>query len=225
MSIHKEIRIYHNIPHKKYRWISYVSFFNISFISVNLFFIATPKLLRERTSAIKDMYLKKEVIDPDNPDGEPIIEYELDPNYDDTGIFKKIFQSFRRDIFTLENFTNNFKERPYYCSGLLTSSILVGVAFTMYARRMVHTITLLPANRVRLQFFNPLPIGKPITRVVHLRDISCQQDRNSKHNYSILRLKGSWGYHLVHKTEGEFLHPKLYDKYLGYQRSWAIKDK
>lgn len=82
-------------------------------------------------------------------------------------------------------------------------------------------ITLLPHGRVKFDFFSPLGVGRPPSIELPLKDVSCVQTRESSGNFSILKLRGIIGYHLVSKKEGEFLEPRLYDEHLGYSRSWA----
>lgn len=130
---------------------------------------------------------------------------------------------FSKDIFEWANVTS-LLNRPLYCISVFTGCGLITSAFMIYSRRMVHKITLLPNDRVRFAFFNPNPFAGPITMEIPIRNVSCTQGRDSKHNYTILRLKGYWGYHLVHKVEGKFLEPELFDKNLNYMRAWAEKE-
>lgn len=221
MPINKEILIYHNIPYSKYRWISYITLTQATFLFINLFLIATPKLIEERRRAMSNYYIKVKVEDDDEYSHLMDERYVPNPDYKPLTLQERIIKTLKSDIFTLSNLAQNFKERPFYCSGIVIASTSVGAACTFYARRMVHQITLLPGDRVRMDFFNPFPWGKPIAKTIPLKDVSCQLGRKSSKSYSILRLRNHWGYHLVHKKEGEFLEPKLYDRYLGYSRSWS----
>lgn len=211
------------MPPSKYRWISYFSIFQMSVLSFNLFFLATPKLIEERDEAIKNKYRKRQIKQEEIGTETEIQQWELNPDYNPDTLWQRMKKSFSKDIFTWKNIKNNAMERPLTCAGLLGSSGLVFAAFGFYAHRMVHRIILLPNERVRFQFFNALPLGKPNTLELNLSDISCNAGRKSNFNYSTLRLRDRWGYFLVHKSEGEFLEPKLYDKYLGYERSWAVR--
>lgn len=219
MTIEKEVLVYCSLPFKKYRWISYMSVIQIGFLALNTVILPTPRLLKERQEAVKNRLKKKEKSD----DSVVWDEYEPNPDYDPSTVWEKIKRLNHKDLFAPSNILKNIVERPYLTLGLLGVSALMTSAFVMYAHRMAHLITLLPNERVRFSSFSAFAIGKPPTIELPVRDVSCVQGRKSKHNYSILKLRGYWGYHLVHKSEGQFLEPKLYDKYLGYERSWAKK--
>lgn len=226
INIKKPVVVYASLPFKKYRWISYVSFIQVGFLVVNLWFLPTSRLVAERNEALANRVIKKKKSDDlTNNQNSSSDEWEdelvINPDYDPATVFERFKRLDYKELFTIRNVINNITERPLISLGLVASSVLISSSFWIYARRTLHMITLLPNERVRLSFFSPM--GKPPSIELPLRDISCVQSRQSKHNYSILKLRGRLGFHLVHKAEGQFLEPKLYDKYLGYERSWAKK--
>lgn len=224
--VSKEILVYKNVPVTKYRWISYFALFHTGIMSLNLFFLATPKLLEERNDAIKNKYRPREMKPEEEANPELIPDkWELNPDYVPDTIVTKLKNAFRKEIFTFENFKNNLTERPYLAATMLGSTALIMGLFSFYSRRMIHRLILLPDDKVRIELFNAMPIGKPLAKEIALTDISCKAGRKSNHNYSLLQIRDTWGFFLVHKTEGEFVEPKLFDKYLGFERSWAVKPK
>lgn len=223
MEINKEILIYRSIPYTKYRWIGYMSAVQFGFLSMNLFFLPTSRLIRERREALENRIIRRQKEDDERNHDPNVIEDEFIPNpdYDPSSLLERFKKLNIQDLFTLENLKNNISENPYLSIGLLSASIAITTAFTTFARRTIHTITLLPYERVRLTFFTPFCHGQPPALESSLRNISCVAPRTSPHNYAILKLKGYRGYHLISKKEGEFLQPKLFDNHLGYSRSWA----
>lgn len=221
MVINKEILVYANLPYKKYRWISYISVIQVGFIALNLFVLPTRRLVQERQEALKNRVRRKEIKEK-SQDGY-VDEFEINPDYDDATVFQRLKRLNYRDLFTLKNVSQNISDRPLFSAGVVLSMGMVSAAFFTYARRIIHKVTLLPNERVRLAFFSAFALGKPKTLELPLHNISCVSSRHSKHNYAILKIKNYLGYHLIQKTEGQFLQPKLYDKYLGFERSWAKK--
>lgn len=192
----------------------------LGFIVLNIFVMPTTRLIRERQEALANRVIKKERKKEEDDLNEFPIDYELNPDYDPATFFQRLRRLKFSEIFSLRNVKENFQERPFLSLGLLSAGVLVSSAFFVFARRTVHMITLIPGERVRFAFFSPT-FSQPPTIELPLREVSCVSGRKSKFVYSILKLKNYRGYHLVHKTEGEFLEPKMYDKYLGYKRSWA----
>lgn len=217
--IDKDIIIYANLPAKKYRWISYITLTQIGFLALNLFVLPTKKLLREREEALANKAIKIEKEQDSTSDGfQP--RYKLNPDYDPATLFQRLKRMSYNELFTINNVKENLQDRPLISLGIIGVASLITSAFFLYAHRTVHMITLMPGGRVRFAFFSPI-FSRPPTLELPLRDVSCVQGRKSKNNYSILKLRKYWGYHLVHKAEGQFLEPKMYDKYLGYKRAWA----
>lgn len=219
MVIEKETLIYVSLPYKKYRWLSYLSLIQVGFIGINFFVLPTPKLIEERREALRNKVRRKEKIE--KPLDEYEDEFEVNPDYDGATVFQRLRRLDYREVFTLKNVVQNISERPFLSAGVLVSMGLVTTAFCLYAQRIVHMVTLLPNDRVRLAFHSAFAIGKPKSLELPLQHLSCVAPRQSKHNYAILKIKNKYGYHLVHKAEGHFLEPKLFDKYLGFERSWA----
>lgn len=201
-----------------------MSFMQIGFLTLNLLFLPTSRLLRERQEALENRLRRKQRDENETKSPYSIEdEFELNPDYDPATVWQRIKRLDYKQVFSIGNVVDNIKERPFLTLGILGSSALITSALVIYAHRMAHMITLLPNDRVRFSSFSVLAIGEPPTIEIPLRNVSCIQGRKSKNNYSILKFKGYKGYHLVHKSEGQFIEPKLYDKYLGYQRSWAQK--
>lgn len=227
--IDQEILIYQSLPYKKHRWIGYASVFHMGFLALNALVLPTPRLIRERTEALHNRVKKKQqpkIIDDEAStlnNSEYIEEYEPNPEYDPATVWQRLRRLAWREIFNPNNIKENFLERPAVSIGFLGVSALVCSAYLLYARRSIHKIFLLPNGRARLNFFSPFAIGKPPSLDIPLDNISCVTNRKSKVNYAILKIKGYWGYHLVHKVDGDFLEPKLYDQYLGFERSWAAR--
>lgn len=192
----------------------------IGFLAVNIFVMPTSRLLKERQEALSNRVIKRERKKEEEDPNEFPIEYELNPDYDSATFFQRLRRLKYSEIFSFKNVKENMQEQPILTLGLFSAATLVSSAFFMYARRTVHMITILPGERVRFAFFSPT-FSKPPTIELPLREVSCVSGRKSKYQYSILKLRNYRGYHLVHKTEGQFIDPKMYDKYLGYKRSWA----
>lgn len=224
MTINKEILIYHNLPYKKYRWISYISIIQVGFIGFNLIVLPTPKLMQERQDASKSKIKKKPIESLDQTKPEEIFEqYESNSDYDSSTLFQKFKDLSWKELLSFRNISDNVTQRPLLSSALLAASILVSSGFCLYARRNIHKVYLLPGDRVRFHLFSAFAIGKPPRLEVPLQNVSCVHDRKSANNYSILKIKGYQGYHLIHKSEGQFLEPKLYDKYVAFSRPWFTK--
>lgn len=216
MGINKEILIYQNLPFKKYRWISYLSAIQLGFLLTNILLIPPEKLKKERREA---QAKHKEKMSNKGPSDEFQSESVSDP--ENFAIIEKIKKLTTGDLFSLQNFFDNVRDNPYLSIGLMSASAVMFGALNVYARRTIHTITLLPSERVRLTFFTPTCVGKAPSLDIPITKISCVSPRTTPNNYSILKLQGYIGYHLVSKKEGEFVEPVLYDQYLGYSRSWA----
>lgn len=123
----------------------------------------------------------------------------------------------------LKNAINIFKGQQkyhYYCLG---GSAIVWFIFMSIARRTAYRITILPNKQLRFESFPPLGVGRPPYVELPLKDVSCVEGRKSQTNYAILKFNGRAFYHLIDKKDGHFLEPKLYDKYLGYQKAWLKK--
>lgn len=221
MVIDKEILVYVSLPYKKYRWISYISVVQVGFIALNLFVLPTRRLIQERQEALKNRVRRKEIKEQ-SQDGY-VDEFEINPDYDNATFFQRLKRLNYRDLFTIQNLSQNMSDRPLFSAGAILSMGLVSTAFCIYASRIIHKVTLLPNDRVKLAFFSAFAVGKPRTLELPLHYISCVSPRKSKHNYAILKIKNHLGYHVIQKSEGQFLEPKLYDKYLGFERSWAKK--
>lgn len=216
--IDKEIIVYASQPFKKYRWISYLSVIQVGFLTLNLFVLPTNKLIEQRVNAIKNKVRKKQSTEKSDTS---LDEYEPNPDYDSSTLVERLKKLNYRELFTVRSIYNNVTERPLLSASAVTASILITTALFTYARRIVHMIVLLPNERVRIFCFSAFAFGKPKAIELPASHISCVSPRKSPHNYSIIKLKNHYGFHLVNKTEGHFLEPKLYDKYLGFQRSWA----
>lgn len=221
MTIEKETLVYVSLPYKKYRWISYLSVVQVGFIAINFFVLPTSRLIRERSEALQNRVRRKEKKEV-STDGY-VEKFEINPDYDGATVLQRLKGLDYREVFTIHNVVQNIGERPLLSAGIFVSMGLVTTAFCIYARRILHMITLLPNDRVRLAFHSAFAIGKPKSVELPLHHVSCVAPRQSKHNYAILKIKNNYGFHLIHKAEGKFLEPKLYDKYLGFERSWAKK--
>lgn len=214
MTIEREILIYNSLPFKKYRWLSYMSAFQVGFLLLNLVVQPTPALVEDHRRASNEGKSEKKPKES-GPKSKSSINK--------TALWQQL-QDFNYDeVFSVKNLVTNIRERPYFSVCTLAASVLMTSAATLYAHRMAHAITLLPKDRVRFSYFSILGVGKPPYVEMPLRDVSCVLGRQTDKNYSILKFKGYIGYHLVHKSEGLFLNPKLYDKHLGYERAWASR--
>lgn len=208
MGIAREIVVYSCQPHNKYRWISYVTIGQLSFIVVNLFVLPTPELVAKRQA-------KK--ISVSNDGG-------LNQSQNSLGLRQKLAELNYGEIFSTSNIVSNLTGRPYFSFGLIFASGLITMGLIMRARRSIHMMTLLPEDKVRISTFSPIAMGKPPTIEIPLSHLSCLQPRESGNkNYSMLKIKGRVGVHLLDKAEGVFHEPKLFDQYLGYARSWASR--
>lgn len=201
MPIHKDVIIYKLEPLKKFRWISYLTLGQALIVGVNIIFL--PKERDKQTLKAPAKQQSEFVAD------------------DTVLAVKNSTGDCMNDLLSWNNIKDNFKTRPVICWSMITTSILISLGLTIYARRTAHMITLLPGNRVRFSSFSPLGSGSPPVVELPLTDVSCVSGRMSQ-NYSILKFRGYFGYHLVN-TEGKFVHPKLYDENLGYKRSWLDK--
>lgn len=220
MSIDKETVVYANLPATKFRWISYVTLAQVGFIALNLFLMPTKRLIRERQEALANKTKEEGQDSLSSDDSKPKNEPKLDTDTDSTTLLQKLKNMNYAELFSISNVKENFQDRPLVCLGIIGAASLISTGYFFYAIRTVHMVTLLPGERVRFAFFSPV-FSRPSTLELPLRDVSCVQGRKSNSNYSILKLRNFRGYHLVHKTEGQFVDPKAYDKYLGYQRAWA----
>lgn len=222
MDIVKETVIYSNTPFKKFRWVSYYSMVYVSLIAINFVFLPLPHILKEHVESMTDRYKKRK-----SDEEEPVERFDLEhmyqpnPQSDNRTLTQRIKDLNFTEVWTGKYLVMNLKEKPLLVAFALSAGILVPSLFSLYLRRVVHMITLLPNNKVRFEFFSPMAFAKPPKLEVPLNMVSCQSSRNTDKRYSILKIKGYRGFHLVSKTEGKFHHPDLYDHYLGYARSWA----
>lgn len=223
-NITKETLIYHNKRLAKYRLVSYLCIAYGAITSLNLFFLATPRLVKERKESIRNKYIRRQ-IPPEEEDTEAaIIQWIPNPDYQSVSVSERIKASLEKDIFTFANFKNNLLDSPFLAFTLIGAGCLVFGGCGFYIRRLVHQIILLPDNQVKFKVFNPLPFGQPPEIKLPLTDISCRTHRNTpNNNYSVLKVKDKVSYYFVHNKEGTFLKPELYDTHLGYTRSWATK--
>lgn len=216
-----ETVLYISEPFKKYRWVSYYSLFMALAFSMTTVFLPTPSLIEERQQSLLNKVRRKERKENDREEPtEQIEEFEPNPDYDPATIGERLKRLNYRDLLSFSSIYQNVSERPYTTLALFGACSLVSGAFSFYARRTVYKLALLPNERVRFSFFSPLAFGKPPSLEVPLRHVSCVASRQSPHNYSILKIKGYKFYFLVHKAEGIFLEPKLYDQNLGFARNW-----
>lgn len=200
----KELVIYYSRPYTKYRWVSYYSSIYFAFISIGLFLKPMGPKRESKKRQMRDEFSDPGPIEMPQP---AIVTIE------------NTISSFKQDL-SLKNLYLNFKYDPLISSITLFAAISLPAIFVFYVRRMVHEIALLPQGRVRFSIFSPFPLTKPTTFDIPVKDISCVTHRTSDSNYSVLKLRGFIAYHLVHKGEGTITQPQLYDKYLGYQRTW-----
>lgn len=215
MAIERELLIYASLPYKKFRWVSYLSLMQVGFVGINLMVLPNTSLIQKQNKPIEE---QKQV----DQDVERNINGNQKQQQQNRGIINRLTDpNSYKGLVSLETTIDNIKENPLLTTTMITCSTLIVSAVFFYAKRSIHTITLLPNEKVKFQFFSPFAMREPSTLVLPLRNVSCKSARKSKQNYSILKLKGYRGYHLVHKAEGYFLEPKLYDKYLGYERSWS----
>lgn len=210
MIINKEVLVYSSQPFTKYRWIGFMSTIQIGFVLLSVSLMPTQKLIDERRLASERN--KKEEVECSLSNRSSSQDY--------VSLWEKLKRAQYNEIITYNNVRDNMVDRPYIFFGLIGASIAISSAFFIYARRIAHKITLLPKDRIRFESFTPFAIGAPPKTELPLRNVSCVSGRRSQTNYSILKFKGYRGYHLVHKTDGRFLEPKLYDEYLGFKRSW-----
>jgi hypothetical protein len=218
MSLSKEIVIYINQPYSKFRWLGVISTVQIGFVMLNFILMPTNKLIEQRAEALKNRVIKKKVEETEGI----LDEYEPNPDYDPATVFQRLKRLDYGELFSPKNAIDNMVSRPILSTVAVGASLLISFALHIYCRRMAHIITLLPNERVRFTSFSPFALSKPPSIEVPLTNISCVQGRKAPTNYSILKIKGYYGYHLVQKQDGKFLEPKLYDQNLGYSRSWAV---
>lgn len=210
----KDTLIYINNPFKKFRWFSYVALGQIGFVTLNLALWPNEKLVYERDKVLQDREKRKltgKALEGDQVESRSIFEGLKSFEYS--------------TLFTLRSIYENVKERPKSAFAMLSVTAFMTTASWFMTKRSIHMIKLLPNDRVEFSLFSMLALGKPPTLVVPLREVSCRTGRKGKTNYSILKIKGYSGYHLVHKPDGIFLEPKLYDKHLGYSRNWAQESR
>lgn len=214
----KDILLYISEPYKRFRWISVVSVIQVGFALVSVLVMPTQKIIDERQEARAKF---KEKTERPNQQSRDVPSKEVaEIQEDQTTLWARVKQFDYGDIFSIHNVKENLAGRPYLSIGILGATSVISFALHMYARRVAHRVSLLPNERIRFESFSPLALGKPPSIEVPARDISCVSGRKSANNYAILKLRNYWGYHLIHKTEGTFLQPKLYDEHLGYKRSW-----
>lgn len=218
MSPSQEIVLYVNQPFKKFRWLGFLSVVQVGFVMLNFILMPTPKLIEERAEALRNRVRKKKVEGSE----QVIDEYEPNPDYDPATVSQRLKRLSYGELFSPKNIVDNLVSRPVLSSVAFGSAFLISSASYLYCRRMAHIITLLPNERIRFTSFSPHAFGKPPSIEVPLENISCVTGRKSATNYSILKFKGYYGYHLVQKRDGQFVEPKLYDQHLGYSRSWAL---
>lgn len=216
----KEIVLYANLPYNKYRWYGYISAAQVGFVLFSLIVMPTPRIIEERKIA-SDRRDKRRDVNP----GEQSLERTNEPvaakaRHETATLWQRLRRFDYSELLSPGNFKENIVDRPYLSVGMLGATSLISFAFYIYTHRIAHVITLLPNQRVRFESFSAFAFGRPRSVELSVRDVSCVVGRKSPNNYSILKFKGYRGYHLVHKTEGIFLEPKLYDEYLGYERSW-----
>lgn len=212
MFISREIVLYASLPAKKYRWITYLTIPITGLAGLNLFLIPTKELMEKHDEIIAKRALEAK---KNKEEGSSNLDTSR-------GTLPQRLQrvDFRK-MFSLKTIWNNIQDKPRDCAIMILTGIVFPSMGFLYTRRILHIITLLPGERVRFTFF-PLAHRPPSTLELSIRDVSCRQSRQSKHNYSILKLKNRWGYYLVHKNDGQFLEPKLYDNHLGYKRAWDV---
>jgi len=219
MTVDKEVLIYRSTPYKKYRWISYITVLQVGLIITNTLFMPTKKYRTERKEAEARKVGRKKR-DPSETDAQDQLMEETKPK---SGTLLEQVQKVETNLVSLQNLIDNAKERPKTLAVLLGGSILMATALIFFARRSIHMITLLPKDRVKFSVFSPLAFSEPPTMTMALRDVSCRSPRDLSKNYSILKLRGYKGFHLVSTKDGEFLEPELYDEHVGVSRGWDTK--
>lgn len=228
--ITSDVLIYINQPYRQFRVFGLLAVTYTAFMGVNFIVSPTKEMLALRERSIREQKEKLKKVREEELNSETEFQTEfvdMRPRSIPTPEEKLPFHK-RLDwkgTFDKKNMIQNFKDRPYLNGGLLLASVAIVVGFLVYPRRQIHSITLLAGgDKVRFTLFSPWALKKPSELVLPLKDVSCVSGRDSKRTFSILKLRGYKMYHLVSLGgKAEFLQPQLYDKYLGYSRSWANK--
>lgn len=210
LPINKETLLYCSAPYKKYRLMGFSVVLQVSVVLANILLMPSKKLLAQHEEARKKRAR------------EPTPAEELDAKVvKSLGLVQRILNLDYKEIFDPANIYENIKGRPYICLPLIGFSLAYTGLVIIYTRRVAHMISLLPTGHVRFSSFTPFGFRKSPSVVVPVRDISCVTPRQADTNFAVIKIRGYRGTHLVHKSEGQFLEPKLFDEYLGQTRSWA----
>lgn len=217
-SVAKPTVIYQNIPYKKFRWIVWFSLAQSCIIGTSLCIKlsgvdAEKKKRVERSQQFSKISYNEQESDKKSENSEPSLLSQIINE-------KKSLIDLGKAKISFTNAKDNFIYKPFSSMAILCAGISCIVPFLYYARRSIHRITLLPNDRVLLEYFSPLALSKPKSLELPLKYVSCKVTRKSSGNYVILKLKDHVGYHLVHKSLGSFSEPKLFDMFMSHERVW-----
>lgn len=219
LPINKETLLYYNSPYKKYRWMGIINVVQIAFAVANVAFMPSNKLIQEHREAMERRVRKVTKPSDQNP-SEMVEEFELNPEVEPLSLFQRMLRMDFSELLSPNNIYETAKDRPAFFFPVVGFSIIYTALTFLYTRRMAHKVSLLPTGHVKFSSFSPFAVKPPPTIVVPVRDVSCVTPRQSETNYIVIKIKGYRAGHLIHKTEGHLLEPRLFDEYLGQRRSW-----
>lgn len=209
--IQKETLLYCNVPYKKYRLLGFSAVLQVGFVTINLLMMPSKKLMEQHEEAKKNRALRE-------PTNEELFNAEVVKSLT---FMQRIARLDYREILDPMNVYENLTGRPWISIPLIGFSLAYTSLCISYTRRVAHMISLLPNGYVRFSSFTPFGFKKSPSILVAVRDVSCVTPRQAATNYAVIKIRGYRGTHLIHKTHGQFLEPKLFDEYLGQTRSWA----
>lgn len=239
--ITKDVVLYQHYPRTKYQWTGLISLVTGGCCVLYTFAMPTQSQVdearrkrsnenatdkpqskkleappQERTKTLRDEFVEN------NPQlakelGEEIstISVRREPTRTE-----KVYHFFFKEVFVKENLSARLQENFWSTLIVILGMTAIMSGYMTFSQRNVHRIILQADRKLRIELFRPFYFIEGRTLTMPLRDISCLKSRYDDMNYCMLKHRGKTVPYMLHKSEGHFPDPKLYDEILGRRRAW-----